>query len=84
MRSQAEAYKPGERSLAGGRYFCPICDARKVETVVTLDAGEVFPLCPTCTEAQRPETDQLWVELSARENYRRATTGRWREMWKVS
>jgi hypothetical protein len=83
MRSQQEAFKVGERSATGGTYYCAVCDAHRTETLATLDEGEVLPVCATCEAAGRPETDQLWVDLTRREAQRRATRTRWREMWTV-
>ena len=80
MLTQQESFKLGERSPRDDRYFCEACDRAGVETVVEVAEAAAFPFCPACSEAERPEVDQLWVALGRREDYRKARAYRSREV----
>jgi hypothetical protein len=82
MLTQQDSFKLGERSPRDDSYYCEACDGQGVETLAEVAEAHAFPFCKACSEAGRPEVDQLWVPLSRREDYRRARDYRRREVLK--
>jgi hypothetical protein len=48
MPNSSGTWKTGERVLETGRYECLNCKSLGSATVLTLDAGALFPYCTVC------------------------------------
>ena len=48
MANTSGTYKTGERVTQVGQYRCLDCDLAGTQTIVTLQAGTLFPYCSSC------------------------------------
>ena len=46
----SDLFKPGERCHLAGSYLCETCRLADRNTVVQVEDGAIFPLCPDCTD----------------------------------